>query len=104
MEWSELPTTDVIARIGRHSEKPEAIQSEIERLVHGPYLEMFARRARPGWTLRQAQGRLCIGGDVTGRDIREDLALLRDALALPVESVLPARPLASATAQQSLWG
>ncbi|MEK7275943.1 MAG: MT-A70 family methyltransferase [Chloroflexota bacterium] len=96
VEWSELPTTDVMARIGRHSAKPEAIQDAIERLVPGPYLEMFARRARPGWT--------CIGGDVTGRDIREDLALLRDAPSLPADSLMPARSTASATAQQSLWG
>ncbi|MBD3177749.1 MAG: hypothetical protein GF320_21455 [Armatimonadia bacterium] len=34
---------------GRHSEKPESVQDRIEELVGGPYLELFARRARPGW-------------------------------------------------------
>jgi N6-adenosine-specific RNA methylase IME4 len=32
-----------------HSRKPEGIHDRIERLVEGPYLEMFARRRRPGW-------------------------------------------------------
>ena len=34
---------------GRHSEKPEEVYKRIERLVAGPYLELFARRARSGW-------------------------------------------------------
>lgn len=37
------------APIGRHSEKPEVFQDEMERLTEGPYLELFARRIRPGW-------------------------------------------------------
>lgn len=37
------------ARRGRHSEKPQAIYGLVERLVPGPYLELFARYARPGW-------------------------------------------------------
>jgi N6-adenosine-specific RNA methylase IME4 len=37
------------APIGRHSEKPEVFQDEMERLTAGPYLELFARRVRPGW-------------------------------------------------------
>ena len=35
---------------GRHSAKPEAFQDMIETVSPGPYLELFARRARPGWT------------------------------------------------------
>lgn len=31
-----------------HSRKPD-IHTRIERLVAGPYLELFARRTRPGW-------------------------------------------------------
>ena len=35
---------------GRHSEKPEIFAEHIERLFPNvPKLEMFARRARPGW-------------------------------------------------------
>lgn len=37
------------APIGRHSEKPEVFQDEMERLTAGPFLELFARRVRPGW-------------------------------------------------------
>jgi N6-adenosine-specific RNA methylase IME4 len=32
-----------------HSRKPDEQYERIERLVAGPYLEMFARQARPGW-------------------------------------------------------
>ncbi len=37
-------------------------------LYAGPYLEIFARRHRPGWT--------CIGNELDGLDIRESLALV----------------------------
>jgi len=30
--------------------KPDGIHERIERLVAGPYLELFARQSRPGWT------------------------------------------------------
>lgn len=33
-----------------HSRKPDGIHERIERLVAGPYLELFARQTRPGWT------------------------------------------------------
>lgn len=36
---------------GRHSQKPEAFQDIVESVSPGPYLELFARRARPGWTV-----------------------------------------------------
>lgn len=32
-----------------HSRKPDAAYDRIEALCEGPYLEMFARSARPGW-------------------------------------------------------
>jgi N6-adenosine-specific RNA methylase IME4 len=34
----------------RHSAKPTEIRGRIERLVDGPYLELFARERSPGWT------------------------------------------------------
>ena len=37
------------APAGRHSEKPEAFYGIVERLAGGPYVELFARRRRPGW-------------------------------------------------------
>lgn len=33
-----------------HSRKPDEQYERIERLVAGPYLELFARQTRPGWT------------------------------------------------------
>lgn len=32
-----------------HSRKPDEQYERIERLVAGPYLELFARQSRPGW-------------------------------------------------------
>jgi N6-adenosine-specific RNA methylase IME4 len=40
----------VIAPLGRHSEKPK-IHDRIERLVAGPYLELFARAPVKNWTV-----------------------------------------------------
>lgn len=34
-----------------HSRKPDCVHGRIERLVDGPYLELFARTARPGWSV-----------------------------------------------------
>jgi N6-adenosine-specific RNA methylase IME4 len=34
-----------------HSRKPDCVHERIERLVAGPYLELFARRKRAGWTV-----------------------------------------------------
>jgi N6-adenosine-specific RNA methylase IME4 len=39
----------ILAPLRQHSRKPDEIYSRIERLVSGPYLEMFARKQRPGW-------------------------------------------------------
>lgn len=41
---------------GRHSEKPEVFYDIVESLSDGPYVELFARRQRPGWT--------CLGNEV----------------------------------------
>lgn len=43
---------------GRHSEKPDEFYTLIEKLFPGPYVELFARRHRPGWT--------CMGDEVDG--------------------------------------
>jgi N6-adenosine-specific RNA methylase IME4 len=44
------------APVGRHSEKPEGFYDLVESLADGPYLELFARRVRPGWN--------CIGNEL----------------------------------------
>jgi N6-adenosine-specific RNA methylase IME4 len=38
-----------------HSRKPDEIYDLVEACSHGPYLEMFARGARPGWTVWGSQ-------------------------------------------------
>ena len=42
----------IMAPRREHSRKPDEIYERIERLVDGPYLEMFARQSRPGWDAR----------------------------------------------------
>lgn len=37
--------------IGEHSEKPEEVRRRIERLFPGPYLELYARKPAPAWTV-----------------------------------------------------
>ena len=40
----------IVAPRRKHSRKPDCTRERIERLVAGPYLELFARSERPGWT------------------------------------------------------
>jgi N6-adenosine-specific RNA methylase IME4 len=68
LEATPLETPAVLAPVGRHSAKPAEVHDRIERLVSGPYLELFARRPRNGWT--------CLGNEIDGLDIREALARL----------------------------
>lgn len=53
-----------------HSRKPERLQDLVEKLLPGPYLELFARRERPGWA--------CLGNECPGdkRDIRDSLSAI----------------------------
>jgi N6-adenosine-specific RNA methylase IME4 len=41
----------IMAPVGAHSAKPAEAYVRIERLLAGPYLELFARQERPGWTV-----------------------------------------------------
>lgn len=58
----------VVAPVTKHSQKPEAVQDRIERLVDGPYCELFARRVRSGWR--------CLGNEIDGLDIFEAIGRL----------------------------
>lgn len=40
----------VLAPVTEHSRKPDEFHLRIERLLRGPYLELYARREREGWT------------------------------------------------------
>jgi N6-adenosine-specific RNA methylase IME4 len=37
--------------VGRHSQKPEVLQDMAEKVSPGPFLELFGRRKRTGWTV-----------------------------------------------------
>lgn len=41
----------IVAPVREHSRKPDEAPPRIERLLAGPYLELFARGERPGWTV-----------------------------------------------------
>lgn len=56
----------VLAPLARHSQKPGEVHNRIERLCGGPFLELFGRRPRAGWTV--------LGNEIDGRDIRAALA------------------------------
>ncbi len=52
---------------GRHSAKPDDFYSLVEATSPGPYLELFSRKCRPGWT--------CLGNEVGDKqDINQSLA------------------------------
>lgn len=40
----------IMSPVREHSRKPDEAVPRIERLLAGPYLELFAREQRPGWT------------------------------------------------------
>lgn len=40
----------ILSPVREHSTKPEVVPNRIERLVPGPYLELFARKTRARWT------------------------------------------------------
>lgn len=40
----------IIESARQHSRKPDCVPQRIERLVAGPYLELFARTTREGWS------------------------------------------------------
>jgi site-specific DNA-methyltransferase (adenine-specific) len=67
------------AQIRGASEKPEVFQDHVERHYPGPYLELFARRQRLGWT--------CLGNECPGdgKDIRESLLTVES----PSSTVFP---------------
>ena len=50
----------VIAPVGEHSVKLEEVRRRIERLLIGPYLELFARRPVKGWTVWGQELEKCV--------------------------------------------
>lgn len=63
---SDVPRLLVAPR-REHSRKPEETYGRIERLVDGPYLELFARASRPGWDALGKEAGLFDAGSVATR-------------------------------------
>ncbi|MHB8627551.1 MAG: MT-A70 family methyltransferase [Aggregatilineales bacterium] len=57
----------IVAPIREHSRKPDEQYSRIERLLPGPYVELFARHKRAGWSS-------------WGNEIEPDFTLTNDTL------------------------
>jgi N6-adenosine-specific RNA methylase IME4 len=57
-----------IAPRKNHSEKPELFQDLIEQMSPGPYIELFARQTRLGWT--------SVGDEINGQPIIASLKTL----------------------------
>ena len=57
----------IVAPRREHSRKPDETYGRIERLVEGPYLELFARASQPGWDGLGNQSGLFDAGPVRTR-------------------------------------
>lgn len=85
-------------KIGSHSAKPTD-QYRMAEKYPGPYLEIFAR---PWWgPFDPPCGWTCIGNEITGRDICEDLALLAK---LPQPHAIRLEEVVAPLLEQSLFG
>jgi N6-adenosine-specific RNA methylase IME4 len=57
----------VIEKRREHSRKPDCVRDRIERLVAGPYLELFGRETKKGWDNWGNEAGLFDAGAVTTR-------------------------------------
>lgn len=67
----------ILAPRREHSRKPDEVHERIERLVGGPYIELFGRRERPGWTV--------LGNEVDGEDLLHSIARVADQRSFSLE-------------------
>ena len=63
----------ITGKVMEHSKKPKDAREGIEKLVRGPYLELFGRRERDGWTvlgneIARPGGPGVVGAPVVGRE------------------------------------
>jgi N6-adenosine-specific RNA methylase IME4 len=58
----------IVAPRREHSRKPDEARKGIERLVAGPYLEIFARESTPGWDVMGDQLEIFGAGAVPRRE------------------------------------
>lgn len=40
----------ILSPVREHSRKPDEVYERVQRYCEGPYLELFSRQSRPGWT------------------------------------------------------
>lgn len=66
--WELYEEESMLESFRGHSVKPDEQYTRIERLVDGPYLELFSRRERKGWT--------CVGNEIDGLDMKEAIRRL----------------------------
>jgi N6-adenosine-specific RNA methylase IME4 len=57
----------VVEKRREHSRKPDVVRERIERLVTGPYLELFGRETKEGWECLGNQSGLFDAGAVRTR-------------------------------------
>ena len=65
----------ILAHQGAHSAKPDAAYTFAE-LYHGPRIELFARRYRPGW--------ISLGNELDGMDLSESIQRVAQGEAVPI--------------------
>lgn len=63
------------ARLTAHSAKPDEFYERVEKLLAPPYLELFGRRKRAGWTV--------LGNEIDGEDVFSALGAI-----LPVSNTV----------------
>ena len=72
----------IVERRREHSRKPDDVRDRIERLVDGPYLELFARETKHGWDCWGDQAGLFDRG--TSETRRQPSCLVENARAVLV--------------------
>ena len=70
-------TNIIVSRKREHSRKPDELYNIIEQCSPGPYLELFARHAREGWSLwgNEAGGRTAPMTEPKQREVVKLLAI-----------------------------
>lgn len=58
----------IVSKRREHSRKPDEAYSRIERLVRGPYLDLFSRQSRAGWDALGEQVSLFDNGPIKTRN------------------------------------
>jgi N6-adenosine-specific RNA methylase IME4 len=63
----------ILSPVGEHSVKPDEARTRIERLLPGPYLELYGRQPMPGWSVWGNQ----ISRNLLQQDIGDGLAAVQ---------------------------